>query len=302
MDNMFPREHDLQYCDCFIKCYTIFSILTFFTNPACWISVMTAVNILYLGDVVGRPARDFIVKSLASIKKIYNVDVVVANVENATSGAGITLSHAELLRRAGIDLMTLGDHAWDRYGFENDIDKIDYICRPANLPISSPGRDFIAVKKNGIKIGVAVVLGRHFMKINADSPFYATDRLIQQYRNDVDIMLLEMHAEATSEKIAFGWNYDGIVSAIVGSHTHVQTADDCILPKSTAYITDLGMCGAHESVLGREITPVLYSMKNSIPRKFEVATGDVRLHGVILSMDPSTGMAKKIVKFSERAQ
>lgn len=258
------------------------------------------IKILYLGDIVGRAARDCLSRNLAGIKKINDVDIVVANVENATSGAGITREHAEILHAAGIDMMTLGDHVWDRRGFEDDIDNIPYICRPANLPKNNPGKYFISTKVGNIKVGVFVVLGQCFMKIRANNPFESADELIKKYRNDVDVMLCEVHAEATSEKVAFGWNYDGTVSCVVGTHTHVQTADEKILPKGTAYITDLGMCGSCESVLGREIQDVVHSIRSGMPRKLEVANKNIMLNGVILYIDTSSGLATKITRFCEK--
>ncbi|MDR2737733.1 MAG: TIGR00282 family metallophosphoesterase [Puniceicoccales bacterium] len=257
-------------------------------------------KILYLGDIVGRPAREFIATNLQSIKKINDIDAIIANAENATSGAGITAEHAELLHSSGIDLMTLGDHVWDRYNFEHGIDDLEYICRPANLPEECPGRDFVVLEKNGVKIGVCILLGRHFMKINAECPFAAIAKLMRKNRSGVDIFLTEVHAEATSEKIALGWHLDGKVSAILGSHTHVQTADERILPNGSAYITDLGMCGPHESVIGREILPVINTMRLGMPQKFEVATNDVRLNGAVLTIETASGTAKKISRFSEK--
>jgi metallophosphoesterase (TIGR00282 family) len=253
-----------------------------------------------LGDVVGRPAREFIASSLASMRRTHDIDVVVANGENATSGAGITREHAELLHGAGVDVITLGDHIWDRHGFERDIDALEYVCRPANLPNECPGRTFVVFERKGVKIGVCVVLGRLFMKINAACPFEAAERILKSSGGNVDVFLAEIHAEATSEKIAFGWHFDGKVSAVVGTHTHVQTADERVLPKGTAYISDLGMCGSHESVIGREILPVLHSIRLGMPQKFAVATEDVRLNGAIIYVATSSGLAKKISRFSEK--
>jgi metallophosphoesterase (TIGR00282 family) len=255
-------------------------------------------KILYLGDVVGRPARDFIAKNLGAIRHINGIDLVIADVENATSGAGINREHADQLHAAGIDLMTLGDHVWDRHGFECDIAALDYICRPANLPDECPGSCLVCAKKNGLRIGCCVVLGRQFMKINASCPFKAVEKILKS--GDFDVLLVEVHAEATSEKIAMGWNFDGRVAAVIGTHTHVQTADERILPRGTAYITDFGMCGAHESVIGREIPQVLHAMKFSMPQRFEVAANDLRLNGVILTVDCKARTVKKISRFCEK--
>jgi calcineurin-like phosphoesterase len=161
-------------------------------------------KILYLGDLVGQPARECVLKNLHGIRKVHGIDVVIANAENVTAGAGLTREHAELLHSVGIDLITLGDHVWDRHGFERDIEDLEYVCRPANLPKECPGRNFITLIKNGTKIGICVVLGRQFMKIHASCPFEAMERILQDNRKNVNILLAEVHAEATSEKIGFG--------------------------------------------------------------------------------------------------
>ena len=258
------------------------------------------VKILYLGDIVGRPGRDAVIKNIRAIKHIHNIDFIIANAENATSGSGITKEHCELLHNAGVDLMTLGDHVWDRRGFDTVIDKLPYICRPANLPQECPGHTFITSEKDGTKIGTCIILGQHFMKITpSEPPLFAAQRILSQHGQEVDIFLMEIHAEATSEKNALGWYFDGQVSGIVGSHTHVQTADERILPHGTAYITDLGMCGPHKSVIGRDISAVINTMKFAMPQHLEVATDDVRLNGALLTVDKSTGHATKIARFTE---
>jgi metallophosphoesterase (TIGR00282 family) len=226
--------------------------------------------------------------------------MVVANGENATSGSGITQSHAELLHSAGVNIITLGDHVWDRQGFDRAIDGLSYVCRPANISRECPGRNFVSVETGGVRVGVCVVLGRSFMKIPASCTFEAVDGILRNFRESVDIFLLEIHGEATSEKVALGWNFDGKVSAIIGTHTHVQTADERILPKGTAYITDLGMCGPHESVIGREIFSILHAMRFGMPQRHDVATNDVRLNGAILTIDGNSGLALKIARFSEK--
>jgi metallophosphoesterase (TIGR00282 family) len=279
-----------------------FDYLTIVANRTLYggVAMPAQLKILYLGDVVGRPAREFIGQSLVGIKKLHDIDVTIANAENATSGSGITRAHAELLHAAGVDLITLGDHVWGRNGFEQDIDELDYVCRPANLSEECPGRDFIACEKNGVRVGVCVVLGRSFMKINAECPFGGVEKILRRSGGEVDVFLAEIHAEATAEKIAFGWHLDGKVAAVIGTHTHVQTADERVLPKGTAYITDLGMCGPHESVIGREILPVLHAMRTGMSQKFDVASNDVRLNGAILTIDLGSGRTKKIARFSEK--
>lgn len=251
-------------------------------------------KILVLGDVVGSPARRFICSNLRTIVNTRGIDFVIANCENATSGAGITKEHAEEMHSAGIDIITLGDHAWDKKGFDEVIDSMPYVARPANINPGTPGKEFVSVMKNGKKVGVSVFLGRHFMKINANCPFNKASEIVTEQRDKVDIMVHEIHAEATSEKIAFGWFLDGKVDLIFGTHTHVQTSDERILRRGTAYITDLGMCGAHESVIGRDIDPVVSSFVTGIPHKFTIAENDVRLNGIIVEFNTATNKAIKI--------
>jgi metallophosphoesterase (TIGR00282 family) len=301
--NSSPPAHGAHYEDVSNFCHSFFAALDIFCETALLGTadeMGTSIKILYLGDIVGRLAREFIGRSMRSMRNLNGIDVVIANAENATSGAGITRDHAEFLHASGIDLITLGDHVWDRHGFERDIEDLDYVCRPANIPSECPGRDFVCVERGGVRVAVAVVLGRHFMKIDATCPLGAMEDILRRNGNSTDIFIGEVHGETTAEKIALGWNFDGRVAAIVGTHTHVQTADERILPKGTAYVTDLGMCGPHESVIGREIFQVTQAMRYGMPQKFDVATGDVRLNGVTLTVDVATGLAQKISRFSEK--
>lgn len=255
-------------------------------------------RILLLGDIVGSPARSYITSNLKAIISSRDIDFVIANGENATSGSGITKTHAEELHSAGIDIVTLGDHVWDQKGFADIIDSIPYIVRPANLNSGIPGNGFIIAQKRGKKILVSTFLGRHFMKIAANCAFTYASEIVNEQQNNADIIICEIHAEATSEKIAFGWMLDGKADIVFGTHTHVQTADERLLPRGTAYITDLGMCGSHESVIGREISPVLNTFLTGLPNKFSVAENDIRLNGIIVDFDAATNHPTKIQRIS----
>jgi 2',3'-cyclic-nucleotide 2'-phosphodiesterase len=250
-------------------------------------------RILFIGDVVGRPGRSFLIEQIARLKEENGVDIAIANGENAAAGAGITGKIARELLEAGIDGITLGDHVWDQKAFPGEIGGIPGICRPANLPEACPGPKFIIVEKEGFRLGVFTVLGRTFMPPR-DCPFAEADRVLRSLEGQVDAVVAEIHAEATSEKQGFGWYLDGRVAAVVGTHTHVPTADAGLLRKGTAYITDLGMTGPYESVLGRQVEPVVAKFLDGMPRRFEMAERDIRISGVLIDLDESTGLAADI--------
>lgn len=241
-------------------------------------------KLLFIGDVVGRPGRAWLKENLAGLRESLGIDLVVANAENAAAGAGITRRLAVELLGAGIDGLTLGDHTWDQRGFEKEIDALDKVCRPANMAPSNPGRNHLLFEVDGRRVGVFTVLGRQFMKPR-DCPFLAADRLVGELQEQADIIVAEIHAEATSEKIAFGRFLDGRVTAVLGTHTHVATADACLLPDGTAYMTDVGMTGPHDSVIGRDVAPVIAGFLDGLPRRFGVASEDVRLSGALLEID-----------------
>lgn len=250
-------------------------------------------KILFIGDVVGRPGRTFLAEKLPELRERYQADFLIANGENAAAGAGITGKIARTLLQAGLDGITLGDHVWDQKILVPEIDQIDGLCRPANLPMSCPGKEFLILEKNGFRLGVFTVLGRTFMS-PCNCPFLEADRVLARLSGQVDAVIVEIHAEATSEKLAFGRYLDGRVAAVIGTHTHVPTADSVVLPKGTAYITDVGMTGPYESILGREIEPVLGRFLDGMPRRFEVANEDVRISGAALTIDEKTGLAGSI--------
>lgn len=244
-------------------------------------------KLLFIGDIVGRPGRDLVTVLVPRVRAERGVDFVIANGENAAAGAGITGSICQTLLGAGIDVITLGDHVWDQKGFEHDINDLDRVCRPANLPAACPGRDHVIVGKNGFRLLVCTLLGRSFMGAKADCPFLGADALLGRLAGKFDGALVEVHAEATSEKQALGWHLDGRVTAVLGTHTHVATADASLLRKQTAFMCDVGMTGPHESVLGREIEPVVGRFLDGMPRRFEVAQGDVRLSAALVEFTPA---------------
>jgi metallophosphoesterase, MG_246/BB_0505 family len=257
-------------------------------------------KLLFIGDIVGRPGREIINQKLQRIRSEHSIDFVIANGENAAAGNGITGAIARSLLEAGIDAITLGDHVWDQRGWETEITRIDRVCRPANLPASNPGWDHLIVEARGFRVGVFTVLGRQFMGIKADCPFLAADRMIEQLRAQCDAIIVEVHAEATSEKQALGWYLDGRVTAVIGTHTHVPTADATVLPKGTAFICDVGMTGPYASVLGRAVEPVVNKFVTGMPRRFEMATDDVRLSGAMIEIGAAMAAALKIELFTVR--
>ncbi len=250
-------------------------------------------KLLFIGDIVGKPGREIVTALVPKVRDERGIDFVIANGENAAAGAGITGSICRTLLGAGVDVITLGDHVWDQKGFEHEIAMFDRVCRPANLPASNPGRDHVIVEKNGFRLLACTMLGRSFMGAKAGCPFLGADALLQELAGQFDGALVEIHAEATSEKQAMGWHLDGRVTAVLGTHTHVATADASLLRKQTAFMCDVGMTGPHESVLGREIEPVVGRFLDGMPRRFEVAAGDVRLSAALVEFNPA-GRAERI--------
>jgi len=250
-------------------------------------------RILFLGDIVGRPGRQILHQRLKEIRQTRQVDLIIANAENAAAGAGITGKLAREILDTGVDAITLGDHVWDQRGFGDEIGSLERVCRPANLDSTCPGRTHLIVSGGGFRLGVFTVLGREFMKVKAGCPFRAAEKLAEELRPQVDALLVEIHAETTSEKIAMGWMMDGVATAVVGTHTHTPTADARVLPRGTAFITDVGMTGPYHSVLGREVEPVLQRFLDGMPRKFTVAQEDVWMRGVLVDID-ERGRAESI--------
>jgi metallophosphoesterase (TIGR00282 family) len=254
-----------------------------------------AIRILCLGDIVGRPGRQIIHQKLPQIVRERNVDLVIANGENIAGGSGITTNLFHKIRSYGIDVVTLGDHIYKKADIIPTLQTSERVIRPANLAAEAAGRPFTVVTTNsGVQVGVFSVLGRIYMNLPADDPFAAADRVLNQIPSQVRVCICDVHAEATSEKMAIGHWLDGRCSVIFGTHTHVPTADARILPGGSAFITDVGMCGPYDSVLGRRKDRVLKYMSTNMPSPFDVATGDVRLCGVLAEVDEQTGRATSI--------
>jgi len=251
-------------------------------------------KLLFIGDIVGRPGREFVADRVPRLRTEYNLDFIIANGENAAAGAGITGAIAKSLLEGGVDAITLGDHVWDQRGWESEIGQLERVCRPANLPAACPGWDHLIIEARGFRLAVFTVLGRQYLGMKSECPFRCADRMVEQLKAQADAIVVEVHAEATSEKQALGWYLDGRVTAVLGTHTHVPTADARVLPKGTAFICDVGMTGPYASVLGREVGPVVSKFLDGMPRRFEVATEDVRLSGALVEISASMARAEKI--------
>jgi metallophosphoesterase (TIGR00282 family) len=255
-------------------------------------------KLVFIGDIVGRPGRELLRKGLRQIVDHHGADLVIANVENAAAGFGITKDIGDTFLEWGVDVMTTGNHVWDKK------EALDYIAgerrllRPANYPPGVPGRGaFLAQTRDGRAVGVINAMGRVFMT-PIDDPFQVVLREIEAMRARTKVIVVDFHAEATSEKVAMGWHLDGKVSLVVGTHTHVQTADERVLPKGTAFITDAGMTGPHDSIIGMETDPSLARFLTAMPARFEPATGNPRLNGVVVEVDDKTGRALAITRLS----
>lgn len=252
-------------------------------------------KILAIGDIIGRPGRDIIKKHLRNLIAKEHINFTIANAENVSGGSGIMPKEADELFASGLNVLTGGDHIWSKKEIVPYIYSCPGLLRPANYPEESPGKGFgIFESSNSATLGVIHVQGRTFMKISADCPFKTAKKLVDTIREKTKVIVVDMHAEATSEKVAFGWYLDGLVSFVFGTHTHIQTADERILPNGTAYITDLGMTGPHDSVIGRRTDRILHRFLTQMPAHYDVATGDIRLSGAIVTIDSTTGRAEEI--------
>ena len=257
-------------------------------------------KILFIGDIVGSPGREAIKKLLPGLIKGNSLDFVVANAENVAGGSGITLKTAEDLFASGVDVLTSGDHIWKRSEIFELLNTEGRILRPLNFPSTSPGKGSSVFKtKTGKNVGVINVNGRVFMD-PLECPFRTSLQAAEELSKETNIIIVDMHAEATSEKVALGWYLDGKVSAVLGTHTHIQTADEKILPKGTAYITDAGMTGPYDSVIGRKVEDVLQRFLTLLPTRFEVAENNIQLHGVLLNIDNKTGRAISIERVQKK--
>ncbi len=256
-------------------------------------------NILFVGDVVGAPGRRALNEALTGVIDRYKVDFTIVNVENAAGGFGLTIELFEDLSRMPIDVFSSGNHIWDKREIYDTLNASDRLLRPANYPPGNPGRGAtVQTTAAGIPVGVLNLQGQVFMPVNADSPFRVADEELAKI--DAKIVFVDFHAEATSEKSALGWYLDGRVSAVVGTHTHVPTADETIRPGGTAYLSDAGMTGAYEGVIGFSKDRIIEKFLSQTPRSFETAKKDIRLSGVVVAVDPESGKATAIERVQVR--
>jgi len=257
-------------------------------------------RILFIGDVVGEPGRRAIKELVHKIAKRERIDFIIANGENTAGGSGITPMIVDELLGYGVDVITSGDHIWKRKEILDRIAEDSRLIRPANYPQDTPGfGSTIVTSKSGVEVGVINLIGRVFMQA-VECPFRAVKVEINRIKNKTRIIVVDIHAEATSEKVALGWFLDGMVSAVIGTHTHIQTADEKILPNGTAFLTDAGMTGPFDSVIGRKKEQVLNRFITQMPTKFEMAEDDVQLHGAIIDIDEKTGKADSIKRVQEK--
>ena len=256
-------------------------------------------KLLFIGDIVGRPGRDLVRRHVRALAASCQADVVIANGENAAGGAGITRENMYEILSAGVHVITSGNHIWDKRETLEFIGNEPRLIRPANYPEGTPGGgSCVITAANGVRVGVINVMGRVFLH-TVDDPFRIAKREIARVQEDgAQVILIDMHAETTSEKIAFCYYVDGKVSAVIGTHTHVQTADERILPGGTACLTDVGMTGPHDGVIGIDKDAIIARFVTGLPGRFETATGDPRLNGVVITVDPVNGRAQNIVRLS----
>lgn len=255
-------------------------------------------KLLLIGDVVGRPGRVIVEREVRALREQHGVDLVVVNCENAAGGAGVTPSVADEFFRAGADVLTSGNHVWKKREAFELLKRDPRIIRPANYPDGAPGTGSTIIETlSGKKVGVLNLMGRVFME-PLDCPFRTADRELTRLKLVTPVIIVDMHAEATSEKVAMGWYLDGKVSCVFGTHTHIPTADERILPNGTAFITDVGMTGPYDSVIGRRVDQILQRFLSSLPTKSEVAEGNVQLRGLLVEVNPTTGKALSVERIT----
>jgi metallophosphoesterase (TIGR00282 family) len=260
---------------------------------------MSTIRILFLGDVVGEPGRKAVIAQLPLLKQEEGLDFIIVNGENSAGGKGITPKIAIDLLRAGAAVITTGDHVWDQQEIVEYLPTEPRLLRPLNYPDGTPGNGSVVLETAKCRVAVMQVQGRSFIQPPLDNPYLAAEKEAERLRADgVGTIVVDYHAETTSEKIAMGRMLDGKVSAVLGTHTHVQTADETIFPGGTGYLTDAGMCGPEESILGRNIESVLWRFKTGLPTRFPIAKGDVRLCGAIMDVDVETGACLEIRRLS----
>lgn len=265
------------------------------------VPTVTMIRILFLGDIVGEPGRATVIRRLPHVREERQIDFVIANGENAAGGRGITPKISIDLLRAGVAVITTGDHVWDQTEIVSYLDTEPRVLRPLNYPPGTPGGGSVVLETAKGKIAVINVQGRTFMQPPLENPFLAMELEVARLRGEegARVIFVDIHAETTSEKIAMGRWLDGKVSAVVGTHTHVQTADECIFPGGTAFLCDAGMCGPVNSVLGRDVGAIVERFRKNLPKRFPVASGLVGLRGVLVDVDEETGRTLRIERFAE---
>jgi metallophosphoesterase (TIGR00282 family) len=257
-------------------------------------------NILFVGDVVGSPGRRALADALNGVIDRHRIDFTIVNIENAAGGFGLTVDLFQEMSKMPIDVFSSGNHIWDKKDIYDTLNSSDRLLRPANYPPGNPGRGWtVQQTPAGVAVGVLNLQGQVFMPAHADSPFRVADEELARAR-DVKVIIVDMHAEATSEKMAMGWYLDGRVSAVLGTHTHVPTADETIRPGGTAYLTDVGMTGAYEGIIGFTRDRIIEKFLSQTPRSFETAKKDIRLSGAVIAVDEETGKATKIERVQVR--
>ncbi len=256
-------------------------------------------NLLFIGDIVGRPGRDLVRRHVRALAASYEADLVIANGENAAGGAGITRENTIEILTSGVDVITTGNHVWDKRETLEFIGGEPRLLRPANYPEGTPGAgSHVVSTSGGVKVGVINVMGRVFLHA-IDDPFRVARREVARVKEaGAQVIFVDVHAETTSEKMAMGYYLDGEVAAVIGTHTHVQTADERILPGGTACLTDVGMTGPHDGVIGMDKEAVIARFVSGLPTRFETASGDPRLNGVVIEVDPASGRAVRITRLS----
>lgn len=261
---------------------------------------MELVKVLVIGDTVGKPGREACRTIIPKLREQHGIDLAVVNGENLAGGSSMTRETAEELFQNGVDVITSGDHIFKKKEAVTLVDENPRVLRPLNYPKGTPGHGFVVVTtQKGVKVAIVNLLGRVFLQ-SVDCPFQAMETTLKALKSQTRIILIDFHAEATSEKIALGWFLDGEVSAVYGTHTHIQTADETILPKGTAYMTELGMTGPYRSVLGRDIGQVIHRFRTQMPGPMDVASEDIRLSGALIGIEVETGRAKSIQRIHER--
>jgi len=254
-------------------------------------------KILFIGDIFGNPGRKAVKEILPNLKKTYEIDFCIANCENAAGGKGLTFVVAQEIYKMGIDAITMGNHVWAKSEILNFIESDKKIVRPANLPIETPGKGSIIIGNEKSKIGILNIMGRVYMD-NIDCPFKAAERELEYLKSITKVVVVDFHAEASSEKCAMAWYLDGRVSCVLGTHTHVQTADERILPCGTGYITDVGMTGPYDGIIGVDRDLIIEKFITHMPMKFEVAKGDIQFNAVIMEVDEKNGKTLSIERIS----